>query len=525
MSTVLASVAAVLLSIAIAQLGNGMLSSLVGLRLAVEGVSTIAIGLVGAAHFVGWIIGAATAQRVIVRVGHIRAFSAFAAIGSVAILSLGFFLDLVGWALLRVVTGYCMAALFMTAESWLNSASTNQTRGKVLSAYIISLNLALAGGQFLLTLEDVRMPLLYALAAMALSLALVPLALTRSLTPEIHAAPRLGLLSLWRVSPLGLAAVVCSGLIIGSIQGGMGAVFARGIGLDTAGVSAFVATVFLGGLFLQWPVGWLSDRIDRRRVLAGAAIMVTIGSLVVMAGAGGMPQAETPADGVLAGSGLLAGIIPEGTAIWLLFIGAVIVGGAGYALYPVATAHVNDLVEPGRMIAAAGGLVLGGGLGSAIGPIMASGIMSLVGPSGLFAWAVLAGAGLAAFALYRARIRPQVPASAKTPAVVSPRTTPAVTVMATDISGAESPLESDEAMMAAATAESAVEPVVVPEAVVLRNGDVPRETADRFAESARKAISDEEGGGPDNEKRATDGSAAPDRDGADASAPKDDQAR
>ncbi|MEN2976955.1 MFS transporter [Tistrella bauzanensis] len=452
MTTVLASVAAVLLSIAIAQLGNGMLSSLVGLRLAAEGVSTIAIGLVGAAHFVGWIIGAATAQRVIVRVGHIRAFSAFAAIGSVAILSLSFFLDLAGWAALRVVTGYCMAALFMTAESWLNSASTNQTRGKVLSAYIISLNLALAGGQFLLTLDDVRSPVLYALAAMALSLALVPLALTRSLTPEIHASRRLGLSALWKVSPLGLAAVIFSGLIIGSIQGGMGAVFANGIGLSTPEISAFIATVFVGGLVLQWPVGLLSDRIDRRRVLAGAAIMVTIGSLVVLAGAAGMTAAEVPrGGGVLAGSGLLAEILSPSAAVWLLFIGAAIVGGAGYALYPVATAHVNDLVEPGRMIAAAGGLVLGGGLGSAIGPILASGIMELIGPSGLFAWGALAGGVLAAFAIYRARVQPKVPASAKSPMVISPRTTPAVAAMATDISGAEAALESDDGMMAGET--------------------------------------------------------------------------
>jgi hypothetical protein len=140
--------------------------------------------------------------------------------------------------------------------------------------------------------------------------------------------------------------------------------------------------------------------------------------------------------------------------------------------------------------------------------------MSLVGPSGLFAWAVLAGAVLAAFAIYRARIRPQVPASAKTPAVVSPRTTPAVTVMATDISGAEPPLESDEAMMAAATEAPAVDPVVVPEAVILRNGDVPAEPV----EPARKPAGGHENG-------AADGSATPDQGSADAPAPKDDQAR
>lgn len=413
---ILASIGAVLLSMGIAQTGNGLFGSLIGLRMSAEGFADGWIGVIGAAHFIGLVVGAVYCQPIIKRVGHIRAFAAFASITAACTMSFSFFVDGYGWLALRLVIGFCSAGLFMTAESWLNSASTNQTRGQILSAYVIALNLALAGGQLLLNVAPATSFILFAVSSIAFSLALVPLALTRGLSPTIHAEARLSLRELYEVSPLGVLGSVSSGLVVGAVQGGLAAVFASRIGFSTAQVSLFVAALFAGGLVLQWPFGKLSDRVDRRLALIAAGALLAVSSVGIA--------------------------LVDGRNLELLLVMAALVGGAGYAIYPIALAHANDFMEPEQIVPASGAMVLTSGVGASIGPLLASFMMAAVGPTGLFLWTGIVGVLLIAFAFYRRTVRPSIPADEHSAPYVSvPRTTPMAVGL--DPRGTEEQLEFD----------------------------------------------------------------------------------
>lgn len=413
---VLASIAAVLLSMGIAQTGSGLFGSLIGLRMSAEGFADGWIGAIGAAHFIGLVVGAVYCQPIIKRVGHIRAFAAFAAISAACTLFFSFFIEAYGWLALRLIIGFCAAGLFMTAESWLNSASTNQTRGQILSAYVIALNLALAGGQLLLNLAPATSFVLFAVASIAFSLSLVPLALTRRLSPSIHPEARLSLRELYEVSPLGVLGALSSGLVVGAVQGGLAAVFASRIGLATGQVSLFVAALFAGGLVLMWPFGKISDRVDRRLALVAA------GGLLAVSSAG-------------------VAFIDGGNLGWLLVLAA-LVGGSGYAIYPIALAHANDFMEIEQIVPASGAMVLISGVGASIGPLLASFLMAGVGPTGLFLWTAAVGVLLIVFAFYRRTVRPSVPADEQSAPYVSvPRTTPMAVGL--DPRGTEEQLEFD----------------------------------------------------------------------------------
>lgn len=304
----------------------------------------------------------------------------------------------------------------MTAESWLNSAATNQTRGQILSAYVIALNLALSGGQLLLNLAPPTSFVLFAVASIAFSLSLVPLTLTRGLSPTIHPEARLSLRELYEISPLGVFGALSSGMAVGAVQGGLAAVFASRIGLDTGNVSLFVATLFAGGLVLMWPFGKISDHVDRRLALIAAGALLALSS---------------------------AGIaVAGGQSLELMLALAALIGGAGYAIYPIALAHANDFMEPEQIVPASGAMVLISGLGASTGPLLASFLMAGVGPAGLFVWTAAVGVLLTGFAFYRRRVRPSIPADEQSvPYVPVPRTTPMAVSL--DPRGGEEQLEFD----------------------------------------------------------------------------------
>ncbi len=399
MRKALLSVAALLLGVGLLQLGSSLLSTLIGIRLAQGGVPTTVAGFVTAAYFAGLVLGSLFGHLLIQGVGHIRAFAAYASLFSAATLAHGFFPHAAVWGGLRMVEGVCMAGLLMVTESWLNERSDNSTRGAMLSAYTVAIYFSQGTGQFLLNLQDPSGFALFALVSILLSVALVPVAATRIVAPPIPAPSHFGPRQLMQISPLGVAGSFGAGLVMGAFYS-LAPFFAQTIGLSVAGTAEFMAVTILGGLLIQWPLGYLSDRIDRRTVIA---------MLCVGVGAVSVGMAVAAATG---GPGLL--------------VLAAFFGGAGFTLYPMAVAHANDHVDAADLVPAAGGMLLAYSVGASVGPPVAGGIMAAIGPVGLFVFTAAVGMLLTAFTFWRMRQRPAPPLDEQSHYQALPRTTPVV---------------------------------------------------------------------------------------------------
>jgi MFS family permease len=374
---------ALFLGIAFIMLGNGLQGSLLGVRAELEGFPTAVTGLVMTGYFVGFLAGSTVVPRLVTRVGHIRVFAALASLASVAVLLHSVFVDPVSWTAMRLVTGFSYAGLYVVAESWLNDRATNETRGQLLSIYMVVMLCGAGSGQFLLNVADPMGFELFLLASVLVSLALIPILLTVSPAPEFDAPSPVGLRALYRISPLGVLGTLGTGMAQGGLIG-MGAVYAKSSGLSIAEVSLFMAATLFGGMLFQWPIGRLSDRFDRRRVLTAVTILAALWAF--------MATAVT---------GPLAPLFPA----WSLFLLAGLFGGMNMPMYSLTIAHTNDFLEPKQMVAASGTLVLVGGIGAVLGPMTLAGAMSVMGPSGFFWGLGVVHAVIGAFALYRMTVR------------------------------------------------------------------------------------------------------------------------
>lgn len=390
------SVGTLLLAIFMIMAGGGFLPTLVSLRLEGAGLSALAIGLVATAYFTGLTVGSILAFSVVARVGHIRAFAVFVSLLSATSLSYAIVLDPVLWALLRLAEGFCMAGVFVCLESWLNERAEPETRGRVLAYYMIALYGGQAIGQFLLNLGETRPSMPFIAASILLSLAVIPISLTRIAAPSPPEGRIMRLRKLYETSPLGMIGAGATGMMLGAFYG-LGAVFARGAGLTNAGTALFMSATILGGVALQYPLGRLSDRIDRRKVIvAGFAATLAV-CLAIFLAAQGRYQ---------------------------LMIAGALFGGACFALYPLCVAHTNDHLASGHRVGATGGLVLVYSLGAAAGPLPASALMAFAGPRGLFLFIGLCAALLLCFAMMRVWVAPPVPGERQRPYLFWPRTTP-----------------------------------------------------------------------------------------------------
>jgi MFS family permease len=401
MLTAIISARSLLLAIFMLMAGGGFMGALVGIRLQDSGRSAILIGLVGTAYFAGLTLSALRVGRIVDRVGHIRAFAAFVALLSASTLTYSVHQNIAVWGLLRFIDGLCLAGVYVCLESWLNARADPTQRGSVLAAYMIALYAGQALGQFLLNLGKASPGLPFVAASILISLAILPIALTRSPSPLIEPAPALPVRRLYAISPLGFVGAGVTGLVLGAFYG-LGAVYARRLGLELGATAAFMSAVIAGGVALQWPLGWLSDRFDRRRVIAAALA------------------------GATAVAALIAAADVRGVALSAL---GALFGGLSFALYPLCVAHANDHVAADQRIAASGGLVLVYSAGAAVGPLAGALVMSVLGPAGLFAFvAACAGAALA-FALWRVSARAPVPNARQHPYQARPRTTPMSAVL------------------------------------------------------------------------------------------------
>lgn len=399
------SLGGVLVSVALLMAGVGLLQSLVALRGEAEGFSTPTIGLLMSGYFAGYLTGSTWTGRVVTRVGHIRAFAAFAAIASAAFLLHGLGVHPAVWLVLRIVSGFCVAALIVVVESWLNGTSSNAVRGTVLALYMAAVFAGLALGQVLLNLDKPGAIGLFALVSIFVSISIVPVALTRLATPEVSTTEPMSLPTVYRASPGAFAAAATSGLTQSAILT-LGALYATQAGLSRAQASGFVAAVLVAAMVSAIPVGRLSDRMDRRRLLAvlafgTAGVCAPLLFLVDDAGA--------------------AAVIATGAAV----------GALTYPLYPLGLAELNDRLSPDEILAAGAKLVLVYALGGVAGPLVASGLMSSIGPEGFWWYQLVLHAALGGFTLYRlTRLAPAETHSPYSPLPAA--TTPVVNELATD---------------------------------------------------------------------------------------------
>lgn len=378
---------ALFLGIAFIMLGSGLQGSLLGLRAELEGFPTAVIGLVMTSYYVGFLAGSTIVPRLVTRVGHIRVFAALASLASVAVLVHSILIDPMSWAAMRLVTGFCYAGLYVVAESWLNNRATNETRGQLLSIYMVVMLAGMASGQFLLNVADPVGFELFILASVLVSLALIPILLTAIPAPDFDEPSPISLRALYRISPLGIIGTLGTGVAQGGLVG-MGAVYAKSSGMSIAEISLFMACTLFGGMLFQWPIGRLSDHFDRRRVLTVVTILAALWAF--------MATAIT---------GPFASAVPS----WSLFLLAGLFGGMSMPMYSLTIAHTNDFLEPKHMVAASGTLVLVGGIGAVMGPITLAGTMSIMGPSGFFWGLGVVHAVIGAYALYRMTARQAMP--------------------------------------------------------------------------------------------------------------------
>ena len=396
------SVYTLLLGMGILLVGSGLLGMVVGLRAELEQFSGSVIGIIMSAFFFGYVLGSYWCPVLIRRFGHIRAFTAMAALAAASVLVHALIVDPIAWFVLRVITGICMLGLYMVIESWLNEQVDRSRRGKVFAVYMTVNLVALGLSQFLILVYGPAGMASFLLVAMLFSLGLIPIALTNVREPSPVEAPSFSLGHMFRMSPLGVVGGFASGLVNGAFWG-MGPVFAHRIGMDAQAIAIFMSGIILGGALLQFPIGHYSDRYDRRAVLTYTAIISA---------------------GIAA-----AAVFAAQFSHALLIAVAILYGGFSFSVYSLSVAHFNDQVEPGEILEATRGLLLLNGMGAALGPALAGGMMQVFGPRSLLAyWAIVLGL-LGAFALWRMRAGAPVPAEAQGEFVPMSRTSAAALEM------------------------------------------------------------------------------------------------
>lgn len=398
------SLSSLLLGTAFLLMGTGLFGTLLAVRGGLEGFAPNVLGLVMSAYFAGYLLGTYVNPRIIDRVGHIRAFTIFAACASSTAILHALFVSPLFWGILRVITGACMVGLYTVVESWLNTRAAPEQRSRVFASYMVVNFTALTAGQFLLALYPVAGFQLFGIVAVLVSLSLVPVALTSIPQPLPVHAPRLSLQALYRKAPTGIAGAFGAGLALGAFWG-LGAASAQRFGFSETGTAHFMSITIIGGALLQWPIGRWSDRSrDRRRVL-----------LLITAGAS-----------AAALLGALFGAAWHALLLAVLFV----FGGLAFAIYPICIALTNDRLTREEIQQSASSLLLLNGAGAAIGPALAGVLMAQLGPRALFLHFTVVFGALALYTLWRLGNSAESPAATTFQAMV--RTTPEAAHMLED---------------------------------------------------------------------------------------------
>jgi MFS family permease len=372
MFQVLTSSWALLLGLSLLMVGNGLQGTLLGVRGQIEGFSTFEMSIVMSAYFLGFLGGSRAAPEMIRRVGHVRVFAALGSFISAILILYPAFAHPVTWTIGRVLIGFCFSGVYVTAESWLNNAANNENRGKALSLYMIVQMIGIVAAQGLLLVGDPSGFILFIIPSVLVSISFAPILLSVSPTPAFERTAPMSLRQLFGVSPLSCVGVFLLGGAF-SAQFGMAAVYGAEAGLSLTQISLFIATFYVGATLAQYPLGWMSDRMDRRRLIM---IVSAIGGVGAVIGVGVNTQVG-------------------------LLVAAFLVGGMSNPLYSLLISYANDFLELEDMAAASGGLIFLNGLGAISGPLVTGWMMTLMGPPGFWVFIAILLFAMALYALYR----------------------------------------------------------------------------------------------------------------------------
>ena len=367
-----------LLGVLLLLLGNGLQGTLLGIRGGLEGYDAATMSLVMSGYYVGFLLGSRRATVLIARVGHVRVFAALGSLISAAFILYAAVPYVWAWVLLRVLVGYAFAGVYVVAESWLNNAATNETRGQALSLYMIVQMVGIISAQGLLNLGDPAGYGLFVAMSVLVSVAFLPILLTGVVAPPFQTTKPMSLRQLFHISPLGCVGTFLLGGVFAAIFG-MASVFGTQAGMSVKQISVFVAAIYAGGLEAQYPIGWMSDRMDRRVLIMG---LTAAGALATLGG----------------------GFFTESYAVTLAL--ALLIGGVANPLYSLIIAYTNDFLQPSDMAAASGGLLFINGLGAMTGPPIIGAAMTRFGAGAFFAYIGILFALVALYAFYRMSKRP-----------------------------------------------------------------------------------------------------------------------
>jgi MFS family permease len=373
--------------IGIMMIAHGLQGNLMGIRSVIEEFNFIATGTMMSGYYVGFFLGSHIAPKLVSRVGHIRVFAAFASMASLSILIISAYVNPIVWTFARFITGMSVVSCFIVAESWLNDRANNRTRGKILSSYMFITYMGLAIGMLLLNFDSPKNYKPFILVSILLSIALVPILLTKRKAPKFKKISTMKLKDLYKTSPLGVVSSFCTG-IIHSVIFTLTAVYAATMNFSIFEISLLLFLITIAGALTQWPIGYLSDLYDRRNIIIITTITSAIFCALIFIASVDALQ-------------LMYLATEWGTSKLMFFIFITIYAGASLSLYPLNLAHTNDFVPKEKFVAAGGGLQLIFGLGAIGGPIVCSIFMNKFGPNSFFIFLLIFHVIIGLFGTYR----------------------------------------------------------------------------------------------------------------------------
>jgi len=364
---------ALFLGMFLLMVGNGLQGTLLGLRAEAEGFSTFETSVVMSAYFLGFLGGSQYTPKLIGRVGHVRVFAALGSMISAVLILYPALAEPWAWTIGRVIIGFCFCGVYITAESWLNDASDNANRGQALSIYMIVQMAGIVAAQYIVTTADIAGYLLFVISSVLVSLAFAPVLLSAGKSPDFSTTKPMRIRDLVATSPLASVAMFLLGGVFAA-QFGMSAVYGQRVDLSVGQISFFISTIYVAALVLQYPIGWMSDRVDRRLLIIGTSLIGGASALVAY---------------------LMGG------AFWAILVSGAIIGGTSNPLYALIIAYTNDYLDREDMAAASGGLLFVNGLGAISGPLILGWMMDLLGPGGYWIYLFVVMTAIGLYALYR----------------------------------------------------------------------------------------------------------------------------
>ncbi|MFT5720091.1 MAG: MFS family permease [Motiliproteus sp.] len=383
MRTTLVPLVSLFISCFVLLLGNGLINVLIPVRMGLDAVNTNTIGMVLSLYFVGMLLGAIYSKNLIRRAAHIRVFAGCVALGAVSILVCSLYSDPVLWGGMRIVLGFCNACAFTAMESWLSDSSTKKTRGKLLATYNAVVLSGLFFGQFFMNIASPAGSALFVFSGILLCVAIIPMVLSRNNGPAITEVSPMSLFALYKISPLGVVSCLVSGIIY-SATFNLLPVFAKDYGIVDFQLSLYVGAALIGAFLLQFPVGYLSDRFDRRTVLIILLSVSAVADIVIP-------------------------VFASQEILWAVFLGTAITCGIIACTYPLSISEAFDKLRQSEMVAAMGSMILAFSIGGILGPYTASIAMDAFGSASLFYFVALIQLLLGGFVMYRMSVRDALP--------------------------------------------------------------------------------------------------------------------